>query len=261
MTTEVLVEQRGHILVLVLNRPESLNAATAEMATVVGDAVRSAEDDRSVRAIVITGAGSRSFCAGADLASVTRGQPPIHPDHPQWSFLGLVRQPIKTPLIAAVNGFAVGGGFEVVLAADIAVAATGASFAMPEVKRGLIAAAGGPLRLPAAVPSKVAMYTLLTGASMDAPTAERWGLVNEVVDDDRVLPRALEIAENIASNAPLAVRATKAIGRVISDQNFADEELGWQITARELPAVKQSADATEGPRAFLEKRRPVWTGC
>jgi crotonobetainyl-CoA hydratase len=261
VTTEIIVEQRGHVLVLVLNRPEARNAATAQMATVVGDTIQRAEEDRSVRAIVITGAGSRAFCAGADLASVLNGQPPIHPDHPEWSFLGLVRQPTKTPLIAAVNGFAVGGGFEVVLAADIAVAAAGASFALPEVKRGLLAAAGGPLRLPAAVPSKVAMYTLLTGASMDAATAERWGLVNEVVDDDQVLPRALEIADSIAANAPLAVRATKAIGRVISDEVFADEELGWQITARELPAVKQSADAAEGPRAFLEKRRPIWTGC
>jgi len=213
-----------------------------------------------VRAVVITGAGERSFCAGADLAGVARGEPPLHPDHPEWSFLGMVRQPIKTPIIAAVNGFALGGGFEVVLASDVAVASTGASFGMPEIKRGLLAAAGGPLRLPGAVPSKVAMHTMLTGESMDAVTAERWGLVNEVVPAVEVLPRAVAIAERIAANAPLAVRATKAVGRTIIDGHFAGEELGWRVIDAELPAVKSSADAIEGPRAFMEKRTPRWIG-
>lgn len=259
-TAPVLVDKRGHVLTLTLNRPEARNAATVEMATLVGDALHAAESDRSVRAVVITGAGERSFCAGADLAGVARGEPPLHPDHPEWSFLGMVRQPVKIPIIAAVNGFSLGGGFEVVLACDIAVASTDATFGMPEVKRGLLAAAGGPLRLPAAVPSKVAMYTMLTGDAMDAVTAQRWGLVNEVVPADDVFPRALAIAERIAANAPLAVRATKAVGRGIADGDFAGEELGWRIIDTELPAVKSSADAIEGPRAFLEKRVPRWTG-
>jgi crotonobetainyl-CoA hydratase len=256
----VLVDKRDYVLVLTLNRPEARNAATTEMATIVGNALKVAEHDRSVRAVVITGAGERSFCAGADLAGVARGEPPLHPDHPEWSFLGMVRQPVKTPIIAAVNGFALGGGLEVVLACDVAVAATGATFGMPEVKRGLLAAAGGPLRLPAAVPSKVAMYTMLTGESMDAVTAERWGLVNEVVPASEVLPRAMAIAELIAANGPLAVRATKAVGRAIRDGRFAGEELGWRIIDAELPVVIDSADAVEGPRAFMEKRTPRWTG-
>ena len=172
----------------------------------------------------------------------------------------MVRQPIKTPVIAAVNGFALGGGFEVVLACDIAVASPGATFGMPEVKRGLLAAAGGPLRLPAAVPGKVAMYTMLTGEPMDAVTAERWGLVNEVVPAPEVLPRAMTIAGLIAANAPLAVRATKAVGRTISGGHFAGEELGWRVIDAELPVINSSADALEGPRAFMEKRAPTWTG-
>ena len=256
----VVVDKLDHVLILTLNRPEARNAATVEMATLVGDALHAVESDRSVRAVVITGAGERSFCAGADLAGVARGEPPLHPDHPEWSFLGMVRQPIKTPIIAAVNGFALGGGFEVVLASDVAVASTGASFGMPEIKRGLLAAAGGPLRLPGAVPSKVAMHTMLTGESMDAVTAERWGLVNEVVPAVEVLPRAVAIAERIAANAPLAVRATKAVGRTIIDGHFAGEELGWRVIDAELPAVKSSADAIEGPRAFMEKRTPRWIG-
>jgi len=256
----VLVDKRGHVLLLVLNRPRARNAATVEMARVVGDALHAAESDRSVRAVVITGAGERSFCAGADLADVARGEPPLHPDHPEWSFLGMVRQPVKTPVIAAVNGFALGGGFEVVLACDIAVASTDATFGMPEVRRGLLAAAGGPHRLPAAVPGKVAMYTMLTGQAMSAVTAERWGLVNEVVPAPEVLPRAMAIAELIAANAPLAVRATKAVGRTISDGRFAGEELGWRVTDAELPVVQSSADAIEGPRAFMEKRAPWWQG-
>ncbi len=256
----VLVDKRDHVLLLVLNRPQARNAATVEMARVVGDALWAAESDRSVRAVVITGAGERSFCAGADLAGVARGEPPLHPDHPEWSFLGMVRQPVKTPVIAAVNGFALGGGFEVVLACDIAVASTGATFGMPEVKRGLLAAAGGPFRLPGAVPAKVAMYTMLTGEPIDAVTAERWGLVNEVVPAPEVLPRAMAIAELIAANAPLAVRATKAVGRTITDGHFAGEELGWRVINAELPAVESSADAMEGPRAFVEKRPPKWTG-
>ncbi len=259
-TAPVLVEKRGHVLILPLTRPETHNAATVGMATVVGDALHAAESDRSVRAVVITGAGERSFCAGADLAGVARGEPPLHPDHPEWSFLGIVRQPVKTPIIAAVNGFTLGGGFEVVLACDIAVASTGATFGMPEVKRGLLAAAGGPLRQPVAVPSKVAMYTMLTGEPMDALTAQRWGLINEVVPAAEVLPRAMAIAELIAANAPLAVRATKAVGRTIADGDFAGEVLGWRVIDAELPAVQSSADAIEGPRAFMEKRAPRWTG-
>lgn len=256
----VLVDKRGHLLNLTLNRPEARNAATAEMATIVGDALHAAESDRSVRAVVITGAGERAFCAGADLGGVARGELPLHPAHPHWSFLGMVRQPVKTPVIAAVNGFALGGGFEVVLACDIAVASTTATFGMPEVKRGLLAAAGGPLRLPAAVPGKVAMYTMLTGESMDAVTAERWGLVNEVVPAGEVLPRAMAIAELIAANGPLAVRATKAVGRGISDGLFAGEELGWRVIDAEVPGIYNSADAVEGPKAFMEKRTPRWTG-
>jgi crotonobetainyl-CoA hydratase len=194
------------------------------------------------------------------LAGVAEGKPPLHPDHPEWSFLGLVRQPVKVPLIAAVNGFALGGGFEVVLACDIAVASTAATFGMPEVKRGLLAAAGGPVRLPAAVASKIAVYAMLTGEPMDAVTARGWGLVNEVVAADAVLPRAMAIAEIIAAPGPLAVRATKAVGRIISDGSFAAEELGWQVIDAELPAVKNSADAIEGPRAFLVKRPSRWSG-
>lgn len=260
VATPVLVDRRGHVLVLTLNRPAARNAATAEMATIIGDALHAAESDRSVRAVVITGAGERSFCAGADLAGVARNEPPLHPAHPEWSFLGLVRQPVKTPIIAAVNGFALGGGFAVVLACDIAVAASTATFGMPEVKRGLLAAAGGPLRLATAVPSKVAMYTMLTGEPMDAETAQRWGLVNEVVPAEDVLPRALAVAEQIAANAPLAVHATKAVGRGIIDDEFAGEELGWRVIDTELPIVKSSDDASEGPRAFMEKRVPNWTG-
>ncbi len=262
-TPAVLTELRDHVLVVTLNRPEARNAVNAELSQGLGEALERAEHETDIRVVVLTGAGDKSFCAGADLKAISRGEALSPPGTEHWGFAGFVKHPISKPVIAAVNATALGGGTELVLGSDLAVAAESAKFGLPEVRRGLFAAAGGVIRLPEQLPRKVAMHLILTGEPIDAQTALRWGLVNEVVPDGRVLDAAMDLAEVVAANAPLAVQASKrvATGRYADGERPNDlpyERDAWRASDEEIFALMASEDAIEGPTAFAEKREPVW---
>jgi crotonobetainyl-CoA hydratase len=256
----VLVERDEHVLVVTLNRPEARNAVNGDLTLGLGTALEEADHDPEIRAVVLTGAGEVSFCAGADLKALSRGES-LNPSGTEaWGFAGIVNHVVSVPVIAAVNGTALGGGTEIVLTADLAVAATTARFGLPEVTRGLIAAAGGLIRLPRQLPTKVAMQLILTGEPIDAETALRWGLVNAVVPAEQVLPEALALAHRIAANAPLAVQASKRVARGITGGAIPDEADAWAASNDEIAALMSSEDAIEGPTAFAEKRTPQWKG-
>lgn len=262
-----IAERRGNVLVITINRPEARNAINGAVSTAVGDALQSAQEDPDVWAVVITGAGEKSFCAGADLKAISRRENLFHPQHPEWGFAGYVRHFIDKPTIAAVNGTALGGGTELALASDLVVAEENAVFGLPEVKRGLIAAAGGVFRIVDQLPRKIAMQLLVTGEPISAYEALRWGLINEVVPSgpgnssggqNVALEAALKLAQRITVNAPLAVQASKRVAAGVDDGTSPVDELGWTRTMREITAVIRSEDAREGPLAFAEKRQPVW---
>lgn len=255
-----LTERRGSnndVLVITLNRPEARNAVNGAVSTAVGDALQQAQDDPEVRAVVLTGNGP-SFCAGADLKAIFRRENLFHPEHPEWGFAGYVHHFIDKPTIAAVNGTALGGGTELALASDLVVAEENAKFGLPEVKRGLVAAAGGVFRIVEHLPRKVAMELLFTGEPMTSADALKWGLINDVVPDGTALDAALALAERITVNAPLAVWASKRVAYGADDGVIAAEEPAWARTVREMGTVLRSQDAKEGPLAFAEKRPPVW---
>ncbi|MEZ0365177.1 crotonase/enoyl-CoA hydratase family protein [Mycobacterium sp. pUA109] len=254
----VLTERRGNVLVITLNRPEARNAVNSAVSTGVGDALQQAQHDPEVRAVVITGAGDKSFCAGADLKAISRGENLFHPDHSDWGFAGYVHHFIDKPTIAAVNGTALGGGTELALASDLVVAQERAQFGLPEVKVGLIAGAGGVFRIVQQLPRKVALQMVLTGEPIGAAEAAQWGLINQVVPDGTVLEAALALAERVTVNAPLSVQASKRIAYGADDGTIPDEEPGWRRTNREFGTLLKSEDAKEGPLAFAQKRAPVW---
>ncbi|OBH15892.1 crotonase/enoyl-CoA hydratase family protein [Mycolicibacter terrae] len=254
----VLVERRGNVLLITINRPEARNAINGAVSTGIGDALAQAQDDDEVRAVVLTGAGDKSFSAGADLKAIANRENIYHSDHPEWGFAGYVQHFIDKPTIAAVNGTALGGGTEIALASDLVVAEQRAQFGLPEVKRGLIAGAGGVFRIIDQLPRKVALELLYTGEPISAAEAARWGLVNRVVEDGGALEAALELAEQITGNAPLSVQASKRIAYGVDDGAIPGEAAGWARTGREFSALLRTEDAKEGPRAFAEKRAPVW---
>jgi crotonobetainyl-CoA hydratase len=245
-------------LLITLNRPEARNAVNGAVSSAVGDALETAKNDPEIRAVVITGAGDKSFCAGADLKAISRGEDLNHPDHPEWGFGGYVRHFIDKPTIAAVNGTALGGGSELVLASDLVIAAESATFGLPEVKRGLIAGAGGVFRIVEQLPRRIANYLIFSGEPMCARDALRWGLINEVVPDGDVVEAALALADRITANAPLAVSASKRVAYGADDGDITSEVAPWARTAREFVTLLKSEDAKEGPLAFAEKRPPVW---
>jgi crotonobetainyl-CoA hydratase len=259
-TDPVLVHRIGHVMIVTLNRPEVRNAVNLKVSLDVGHALDEADNDPAVRAVIVTSAGDQSFCAGADLKALSRGEPirPYEGREAAWGFAGLVRHPISKPVIAAVNGPALGGGTEIVLACDLAVAADTATFGLPEVKRGIYAGAGGILRLPAQIPHKAAMYHILTGEPMSAQQALEFGLVNKVVPKSDVLKTALDIADRIGVNAPLSVQASKRIALGIRDSVIESERTAWALNDDEGKKIMASEDAREGPRAFAEKRAPLW---
>jgi enoyl-CoA hydratase len=236
----VLTERVGNVLVATLNRPEARNALSPELIDDLAEVLRSADADPEVRAVVVTGEGT-VFCAGMDLKAFAKG----------GKFDGLVwffREGIATPVIAALNGSAMGGGFELMLACDLVVAAEGAKLGMSEVKRGLFAAGGGTT-LASRAPLSVALEMGLTGEPVTAARAHGFGLVNRVVPADQVRAEALALASRIAENGPLGVAMTKKLMR---ERRWGEPD--------EVTSVFRSADATEGARAFAERRRPVWTG-
>ncbi|UGT94177.1 crotonase/enoyl-CoA hydratase family protein [Mycobacterium ostraviense] len=245
-------------MVITINRPEARNAVNGAVSIAVGDALDDAQHDPDVRAVVITGVGDTSFCAGADLKAIARRENIYHPDHADWGFAGYVHHFIDKPTIAAVNGTALGGGTELALASDLVVAHERAKFGLPEVKRGLIAAAGGVFRIVNQLPRKLAMELLLTGEPITAADAYDWGLINQVVREGSVLDAALTLAARVTVNAPLSVQASKRIAYGVDDGVITDEEAGWQRTVREMSSLIRSEDAKEGPSAFAEKREPVW---
>lgn len=253
------LERDGAVGVITLNRPDALNAVDAELAAAVGAALEELRCDPALRVGVITGAG-RAFCAGADLKAIAAGRPISAPDHPEWGFAGLVEHPVDKPLIAAVNGIALGGGTEIVLACDLAVLSDGAVLGLPEVRRGLFAGAGGLIHLPRLVPLKVAMEIALVGNPITPDEALRWGLVNRVVPPGEVLSKALELARRIADNAPLSVRTGKLLLRAAVGEGAVWDRKVWAIQAQEMQTILASRDAVEGATAFAERRPPVWTG-
>nr|WP_082964231.1 crotonase/enoyl-CoA hydratase family protein [Mycobacterium sp. E796] len=253
-----LVEHRGNVMVITINRPEARNAVNGAVSIAVGDALEQAQHDPDVRAVVITGAGDKSFCAGADLKAISRRENLYHPEHGEWGFAGYVHHFIDKPTIAAVNGTALGGGTELALASDLVVADERATFGLPEVKRGLIAAAGGVFRIMDQLPRKVAMELLLTGEPITASDAFEWGLINQVVSEGSVMDAALALAARVTANAPLSVQASKRIAYGVDDGVIVGDEPGWERTMREMRTLIRSEDAKEGPLAFAEKREPVW---
>jgi crotonobetainyl-CoA hydratase len=258
----VLVERRGHVLLATINRPDARNAVNWAVAEGLGRALELADSDGEIWAFVVTGAGDKAFCAGADLKAVSRGEPiqPADPAARAWGFAGYVRHHISKPTIAAVNGFALGGGTEISLASDLVVAADTASFGLPEVKRGIYAGAGGVFRLPAQIPRKVAIEMIFTGEPISAQRALELGLVNRVVPQDQVVEAAIGLADAICGNAPLAVQASKRVAYGVEDGRIPAEDEFWAHSAAEGKALMRSADAKEGPLAFAEKRSPRWQG-
>jgi crotonobetainyl-CoA hydratase len=252
----VLTELEDSVLVVTINRPEAMNAIDSGVSAGIGEALERAEADPGIRAVVLTGAGDRAFCAGADLKAVARGEDLSAPGHRDWGFAGWVRHQISKPTIAAINGFALGGGTEIALASDLAVALDRAQLGLPEVKRGIYAGAGGVIRLPRQLPRKIAFELIMTGDMLSAPEALRFGLLNRVVQED-VLGAALDLARKVAVNAPLAVQACKRIALHALDES---EDNAWEFSLREGAALMKSQDAREGLLAFAEKREPIWTG-
>ncbi|MBL7487629.1 crotonase/enoyl-CoA hydratase family protein [Frankia sp. AgB1.9] len=254
-----LFERRGHVAVVTLNRPGALNAVNSALATAAGAALERAANDPDVRVVVVTGAG-RAFCAGADLKEIASGNRVDAPEHPDWGFAGLVQHWVAKPTVAAVNGFALGGGTEIVLACDLAVMDETAALGLPEVRRGLFAAAGGVIRLQRQSPLKIALEITLAGESVPAARALELGLVNLVAPAGTALAAALDLAERIAANAPLAVQASKrVVHRTYSAGSDWDDAV-WKINAEAVREVFGSRDAREGARAFAEKRQPRWEG-
>lgn len=250
---EVLVERRGAVQLITINRPSARNALNENVARAIAHAVDELDGTDELRAGVLTGAGG-VFSAGMDLKAFLRGE---RPGIAGRGLCGITQTPPRKPMVAAVEGWALAGGFELVLACDLVVAGRTARFGVPEVKRSLVAAAGGALLLSQRVPRAVAMEMLLTGDPIDAERAERVGLVNRVTDEGGALDGALELAGAVAANAPLALTATKHIASVAGDWPIAQR---WERQEEIVGPVLRSADAREGASAFAEKRTPVWRG-
>jgi enoyl-CoA hydratase len=253
MNEEVRVSQIGAVQLITINRPQAKNAVNLAVCKGIAAAMDELEERGDLRACVITGAGG-SFCAGMDLKAFVNGELPFLEGR---GFAGFVNSPPSKPLIAAVEGYALAGGFEIALACDLIVAADDARFGIPEVKRGLVAAAGGLLRLPRQLPQRVAMELALTGDMLAAPRAYELGLINSLSAPGGALDEALKLAGRIVANGPLAVAASKRILLESADWKTADM---FAHQASIANPVLASADAKEGAIAFAEKRAPRWTG-
>jgi enoyl-CoA hydratase/carnithine racemase len=246
----VTVERTDHVLVISMQRGEKYNAVNRQMADGLDAALNQLDDDREVWAGVLTGTRD-AFCAGSDL---TAGGDYVTERGGEY---GIIRRERRKPLVAAVEGFALGGGLEIVLACDLVVASTSARFGLPEVKRGVVPTCGALFRGPRALPVNLAREMVLTGDPIDAARAYAVGFVNLLAEPGDARDRAVELAGRLCSNAPLAIQAClAAIDRVLGS----DDQLGWAATTAAYRGVGDSEDLREGVAAFLEKRRPVWSG-
>ena len=252
-TPELLIERQDGVLVLTFNRPEAKNAMTLAISKAMAEALDLLDSDDTLRVAVVTGAGG-TFCSGMDLKGFLRGE---RPSVPGRGFGGMTIRSPRKPLVAAVEGYALAGGFEAMLACDLIVASKTAKFGLPEVKRGLVASAGGLMRLPGRIPYHVAMQYALTGEMMNAERAYALGLVNELVEPGEALAGALRLAQAVTANGPLAVQASKQI--IQQARDWTEAEM-WDRQNPIATPVFASDDAKEGSRAFAEKRAPVWTG-
>lgn len=251
MSDEVLVERRGAVLVITINRPEAKNALNKAVALAIAAAADELDESDDLRAGVLTGAGG-VFSAGMDLKAFLRGE---WPGIEGRGLCGITITPPVKPLIGAVEGWALAGGFELLLACDLVVAGRTARFGVPEVSRSLVATGGGVLLLPQRVPRAFALEMVLTGDPVGADRALAMGLVNRVTDEGGALDEAIALAERIAANGPLAVAASKRVIRESPDWPLAEI---WDRQAEITDPVFRSADAIEGTTAFAEKRAPVW---
>jgi enoyl-CoA hydratase/carnithine racemase len=245
-----------HIAVVRIERPEARNAVNVAVAQGIAKSVDTLESDVDIWVVIITGAGGKSFCAGADLKEVAAGRAMMLRTE-EGGFAGFTHRPREKPWIAAVEGFAVGGGCEIALACDMIVASATSVFGLPEPKRGLIAAAGGIYRLPRALPRHVALELIATGAELPAPRAHAFGLVNRLTPSGQVLDTAIAMGGAVCECAPVAVRESLKVARAAAD--FEDVTLK-QMTVQGTERNAQTADYQEGPRAFMEKRTPRWAG-
>jgi enoyl-CoA hydratase len=249
----VRTERRDAVLIITIDRPAARNAVNLAVAEGIAAALDELDADDALAVGILTGAGG-GFSAGMDLKGFAAGERP-------WvegrGFAGIAQRAADKPLIAAIEGFAVAGGFEVALACDLIVAARGARIGLPEVKRSLVAAAGGLLRLPRRMPYHAVMELALTGDHVEAERLHAYGVVNRLAEPGGAVDAALELAGRIVPNGPLALRATKAI--VESSQDWSRDEM-WERQAAISGSVFESEDAREGAIAFAEKRDPVWRG-
>ena len=252
-TSAVLTERRDGVLLITLNRPDARNAVNGAVAQGVAAALDDLDASDDVSVGVLTGAG-KGFSSGMDLKAFTTGERPWVDDR---GFAGITRRAAEKPLIAAIEGFAVAGGFEIALSCDLIVAARDARIGIPEAKRGLVAAAGALIRLPKRIPYHVAMELALTGDPISAERAHELGIVNRVTEPGGAVDAALELAGQIARNGPLALAASK---KIVASALDWDEAEAWQKQGELTGPVFASEDAREGAVAFAEKRDPVWKG-
>jgi enoyl-CoA hydratase/carnithine racemase len=256
-TDAVLVSMaEPHVALVTINRPEARNAVNGAVAQGLEAAVERIEQDPEIWAAVLTGAGPHAFCAGADLKEVSAGNSASLATA-KGGFGGFVRAQRSKLWIAAAQGHALAGGLELLLACDLAVAAETANLGLPEVKRSLVAGAGGVFRLPRALPKAIALQMIATGEPIPAPRAAQFGLLNAVVPADQVVPTALDLARRVCANAPIAVRESLAVARKAAD--LSEEEL-WALSSKASAFIRTTEDFKEGPRAFVEKRAPRWVG-
>ncbi|MFN8828467.1 MAG: carnitinyl-CoA dehydratase [Labrys sp. (in: a-proteobacteria)] len=259
MSDPIRVERRGAVLEVTIDRPKA-NAIDAATSRIMGDVFAGFRDDADLRVAILTGAGEKFFCPGWDLKAAAAGETP-DVDYGVGGFGGLQELPgLNKPVIAAINGIAFGGGFEIAISADLILAAEHATFALPEIRSGTVADAAS-IKLPRRIPYHVAMEMLFTGRTVTAAEAQRWGIVNEIVPADRLMTRARELADLLAAGPPLVFAAIKEIVRETA--HLPVQEAFDKVTKRRLPTVDRlysSEDQLEGARAFAEKRSPVWKG-
>ncbi|MFO7279441.1 MAG: crotonase/enoyl-CoA hydratase family protein [Thermoanaerobacterales bacterium] len=248
-------DQKGPFAVVKINRPDARNAVNGEVARGIEEAVDRIEADDSIWVGILTGEPP-VFCAGADLKEINAGNAAAL-NTERGGFAGFVQRERTKPFIAAVDGPALAGGTEIVLACDLVVASTNATFGIPEVKRSLVAAAGGLFRLPRKIPFNIAMELALTGDPISAELAHHHGLVNRLCEPGKALETATELAEQICANAPVAVRESR---KVLLEATHAPDEVGWRMSIEGMAKAMSSEDFKEGLTAFIEKRPPQWKG-